>query len=141
MLHHHRSPLLEFHCLAVDTTTRWLGPGDQPVTNFLAGDEAVQPSTATASEIAIQDIAKRRTVLDRRPCGARGFLDPGDAVLHQCIRPLIGACAPGHHGYQRACDLISGQASNGAKWVTSIRMRREDRSSIVVSSSRRPRRV
>jgi hypothetical protein len=34
-------------------------------------------------------------------------------VLHQCIRPLIGACAPGHHGYQRACDLISGQASNG----------------------------
>ena len=36
------------------------------------------------------------------------------AVLHQCIRPLIGACcAPGHHGYQRACDLISGQASTG----------------------------
>jgi hypothetical protein len=31
-----------------------------------------------------------------------------DAVLHQCIRPLIGACAPGHHGYQRACDLITG---------------------------------
>jgi hypothetical protein len=22
-------------------------------------------------------------------------------------------CAPGHHGYQRACDLISGQASTG----------------------------
>ncbi len=36
------------------------------------------------------------------------------AVLHQCIRPLIGACcAPGHHGYQRACGLITGQASNG----------------------------
>src|SRR6202161_1399667 len=36
------------------------------------------------------------------------------AVLHQCIRPLIGACcAPGHHGYQRACDLINGQASTG----------------------------
>jgi hypothetical protein len=31
--------------------------------------------------------------------------------LHQCIRPLIGAFAPGHHGYQRACVLISGQAS------------------------------
>src|SRR3974390_2711757 len=41
------------------------------------------------------------------------FVDPGDAVLHQCIRPLIGACAPGHHGYQRACDLITGQASCG----------------------------
>src|ERR1700676_3428199 len=35
------------------------------------------------------------------------------AVLHQCIRPLIGAFAPGHHGYQRACVLISGQASIG----------------------------
>ena len=38
----------------------------------------------------------------------------GFAVSHQCIRPLIGACcAPGHHGYQRACVLISRQASNG----------------------------
>ena len=36
------------------------------------------------------------------------------AALHQCIRPLIGACwAPGHHGNQRACDLISGQTSAG----------------------------
>ena len=35
-------------------------------------------------------------------------------VLHQCIRPLVGACgAPGHHGYQRACVLISGQTSSG----------------------------
>jgi len=34
------------------------------------------------------------------------------AVSHQCIRPLIGACAPGHHGYQRACVLITGQASS-----------------------------
>jgi hypothetical protein len=35
------------------------------------------------------------------------------AVLHQCNRPLIGAFAPGHHGYQRACVLINGQASTG----------------------------
>src|SRR6516225_4140125 len=36
------------------------------------------------------------------------------AVLHQCIRPLLGArCAPDHHGYQRACDVISRQASTG----------------------------
>src|ERR1700737_3834401 len=48
-----------------------------------------------------------------RPCVARGFVELASAVLHQCIRPLIGACAPGHHGYQRACDLISGQASKG----------------------------
>ena len=34
-----------------------------------------------------------------RPCVARGFVDPADTVLHQCIRPLLGAgCAPGHHG-------------------------------------------
>jgi hypothetical protein len=53
------------------------------------------------------------------------------AVLHQCIRPLIGArCAPGHHGYQRAYVLITGQASSGAIWVTRVRVRREDRSSI-----------
>src|SRR5258705_6965278 len=77
-----------------------------------------------------------------RPRVARGFVNLADAVLHQCIRPLIGACcAPGHHGYQRAFELISGQASEGAIRVTSVRMRREDRSSIVVSSSRRPRRV
>jgi hypothetical protein len=42
------------------------------------------------------------------------FVELAVAVLHQCIRPLIGAfCAPGHHGYQRACDLISGKASTG----------------------------
>src|SRR6201993_382171 len=49
-----------------------------------------------------------------RPRVARGFVNLADAVLHQCIRPLIGAvCAPGHHGYQRAFELINGQASNG----------------------------
>ena len=42
------------------------------------------------------------------------FVELAAAVLHQCIRPLIGACgAPGHHGYQRACVLVHGQASTG----------------------------
>src|SRR6267378_1669346 len=42
------------------------------------------------------------------------FVELAAAVLHQCIRPQIGACcAPGHHGYQRACVLISGQTSIG----------------------------
>ena len=42
------------------------------------------------------------------------FVELAVAVLHQCIRPLIGACgAPGHHGYQRACVLVNGQASTG----------------------------
>jgi hypothetical protein len=54
------------------------------------------------------------TVCMVRPCVARGFRrSVGSSVLHQCIRPLIGACAPGHHGYQRACVLISCQASTG----------------------------
>src|SRR5207302_6038938 len=48
-----------------------------------------------------------------RPCVAREFVELSVAVLHQCIRPLIGPFAPGHHGYQRAGDLISGQASTG----------------------------
>ena len=49
-----------------------------------------------------------------RPCVARGFRrSVGFAVLHQCIRLLIGAYAPSHHGYQRACVLITGQASTG----------------------------
>src|SRR5258708_18485871 len=50
-----------------------------------------------------------------QPGVPRGFhRSVGFAVLHQCIRPLIGACcAPGNHGYQRACVLISCQASNG----------------------------
>ena len=65
-----------------------------------------------------------------RPCVARRFVELAAAVLHQCIRPLIGACAPGHHVYQRACDLISRQASIGPFGSPSVRMRREDRSSI-----------
>jgi hypothetical protein len=50
-----------------------------------------------------------------RPCVARGVRRSGGfAVLHQCIRLLIGACcAPSHHGYQRACGLIKCQASTG----------------------------
>jgi hypothetical protein len=55
----------------------------------------------------------------------------GFAVLHQCIRPLIGAyCARGHRGYQRACVLIKGTGLRRAKWVTRLRRRREDRSAI-----------
>ena len=45
--------------------------------------------------------------------------------------PAFGwSIAPGHHGYQRACELISGQALKQAIRVTSVRMRREDRTSI-----------
>jgi hypothetical protein len=60
------------------------------------------------------------------------------AVLHQCIRPLIGAFAPGHHGYQRACDLVSGQASTGhLRHQCTHALGRPNLH--LVSSSRRPR--
>jgi hypothetical protein len=39
----------------------------------------------------------------RRICGLASMYPASD----------WSACAPGHHGYQRACDLFSGQASNG----------------------------
>jgi len=48
-----------------------------------------------------------------RPCVARRFGELAVRVLHQCIRPLVGGGAPGHHGYQRAGNLISGSASTG----------------------------
>ena len=69
------------------------------------------------------------------------FVDLVDAVLHYCIRPLIGASAPGHHGYQRAYDLILGKASNGLVGSPVFARARKTDHSIVVSSSRRPRRV
>jgi hypothetical protein len=37
--------------------------------------------------------------------------DVGLASMYPASR--WSACAPGHHGYQRACELISGQASTG----------------------------
>ena len=37
-----------------------------------------------------------------------------DAVLRQCIRSLIAACAPGHHGYQRAAR------QSGWKWSVNL---------------------
>ena len=49
--------------------------------------------------------------------------------------------APGHHGYQRACDLILGQASNGLFGSPRFARAGKTDHSIVVSSSRRPRRV
>src|ERR1700731_4841215 len=60
------------------------------------------------------------------------------ADLHQCIRPLIGAFAPGHHGYQRACVLISGQASIGP-FGSPVFAYAGKTELHLVSSSRRPR--
>ena len=56
--------------------------------------------------------------------------------------PAFGwsSCAPGHHGYQRACDLISGQASMGHLGHQCSHA--PGRPNLhIVSSSRRPRLV
>jgi hypothetical protein len=67
------------------------------------------------------------------------FVELAAAVLHQCIRPPIGACrAPGHHGYQRACVLISGQASIGPLGSPVFARARKTDPPFVLSS-RRPR--
>src|SRR5882757_7734654 len=74
-----------------------------------------------------------------RPCVARGFVELASAVLHQCIRSLVGAVL------LRTIMDISAHAFSLADRpqrairVTGVRMRREDRSSISSYSSRRPR--
>src|SRR5947209_1047929 len=67
-----------------------------------------------------------------RPCVASGFAELAAAVLHQCIRPLIGAFAPGHHGYQRTCVLISRQASIGPLGLLESELTQEVRSFVVI---------
>jgi hypothetical protein len=49
--------------------------------------------------------------------------------------------APGHHGYQRACDLISGQASNGLFGSPVFACAGKTDPPLSSQSSRRPRRV
>ena len=69
------------------------------------------------------------------------FRRSGSTVLHQCIRSLFGALAPDHHGYQRAFDLISGQASTGPFGSPVFACAGKTDPPLLVSSSRRPRRV
>ena len=49
-----------------------------------------------------------------RPCVARRFRRPGvNGLASMYPASAWSDCAPGHHGYQRACDLIKRQASTG----------------------------
>src|SRR5260370_31825276 len=48
-----------------------------------------------------------------RPCVARRFRRAGGERSCINVSGLSLERAPGHHGYQRACELISGQASTG----------------------------
>src|SRR5271167_4094402 len=48
-----------------------------------------------------------------RPCGARRFRRAGGERSCINVSGLSLERAPGHHGYQRACELITGKASTG----------------------------
>ena len=63
-----------------------------------------------------------------------------DAVLRQCIRSPIGACAPAIMDISAHAIFLADRPRRAVR-VTRARTRREDRSSIVVSSSRKTRRV
>jgi len=69
------------------------------------------------------------------------FVDSADAVLHQCIRPLIGALCSGLIMDISAPAFSLPDRPQRTIWVTRFRVRREDRTSISFSSSRRPWRV
>jgi hypothetical protein len=81
------------------TTTQGRSHGHPPRRPVSLGSTCRRRPRSSAAEIAVR--------------GKRFSSSCGFEVSHQCIRPLIGACAPGHHGYQRACVLITGQASSG----------------------------
>ena len=63
-----------------------------------------------------------------------------DAVLRQCIRVSDWSMCSGPSWISAHAILLADRPRR-AFWVTSARTRREDRSSIVISSSRRTRRV
>src|SRR5271154_6938252 len=65
-----------------------------------------------------------------RPCVARGFVKLASAVLHQCIRSLIGAVVLRTNMDISAAAISLTDRPQRAIRVTSVRMRREDRSSI-----------
>jgi hypothetical protein len=58
----------------------------------------------------------------------RFFVDLVDAVLHYCIRPLIGAVCSGPSWISARIRPDSRKSLERASWVTSVRTRREDRS-------------
>ena len=76
-----------------------------------------------------------------RPCVARGFIDPADNGLASMYPASDWSVCSGPSWISARVRSHYRTGLDRAIWVTSVRMRREDRSSIVVSSSRRPRRA
>src|SRR5438067_2227550 len=69
-----------------------------------------------------------------RPCVARRFDELVVSGLASMYQTSDWSLAPGHHGYQRADELIRGKASTGSHALGRPNLH-------LVSSSRRPRRV
>src|ERR1700752_3286254 len=76
-----------------------------------------------------------------RPRVARGFIDPADNGLASMYPASDWSVCSGPSWISARVRSHYRTGLDRAIWVTSVRMRREDRSSIVVSSSRRPRRA
>jgi hypothetical protein len=67
-----------------------------------------------SESICSQRVFRRLTQCMVRPCVARGFRRAGISGLASMYPVSDWSCfAPDQYGYQRACDLITGQASTG----------------------------
>jgi hypothetical protein len=116
-----------------------------------ARQTTVDPHAATwpAGGRAVRQLleVKRKTSARVELCGfdpdvwsGRAVQTLADAVLRQCIRSPIGACVLRAIMDISAHAILLADRPRRAVRVTRVRTRREDRSSIVVSSSRRTRR-
>jgi len=63
----------------------------------MARHEAYRHLVARGFRTEIQGVTMHRQN-DPGYCRPGAYIIGRFAVSHQCIRPLIGACAPGHHG-------------------------------------------
>jgi len=95
-----------------DQPTKGRGSG-LPVGVFLATGRPSE--TVSRYSLHVTELSGRGQSMTQcmvRPCVARGFRRSGGrglASMYPASR--WSAIAPGHHGYQRACELVSGQAS------------------------------
>ena len=67
----------------------------------------------TSRQADTKRIGSERPECMVRPCGARRFRRAGGERSCINVSGLSLERAPGHHGYQRACELITGKASTG----------------------------
>ncbi len=121
-----------------------LTPPQSPVTIASCGDLLLPSSQYDAVGLRVTIITRLnryrgrddhywppRTSMDR-PRVARELIGWACGPL-QSIRPLVGACAPGHHGNPRAAVLIRSKASR-AMCGARFQLRRGDHCSIVLTS-------